>query len=303
MKITVTFDGTTDTTGYLFSLAKCLSAALRYSTYSSYADDIIATSGFAFRMWAAPDLCPSGTSIWEFKQQKPWVENGGLICNYEERLWNQDAIEEERRLHAIELIQQSIDNGIAAIAWDISGCEWGLIIGYDDSSQTLYTLKINGQEDTVPYEKLGKLEIPILSVLTITGKQDKTPEQILADTKKLAASHLRGEEWCDNPHGLAAYDALTECIKNNYTADISWNLEYYLGTFAALKWYAWKFFEKYGERKAAEIYKTVYDAWQNAFHLKISQDASDAAVRDKIAASLASAKAAESKMADTVSQL
>ena len=162
------------------------------------------------------------------------------------------------------------------------------------------TLKITGQEDTVPYEKLGKLELPILSVLTVTGKTDKSPEQILADTKKLAASHLRGEEWCDNPHGLAAYDTLTECVKDKYTPDISWNLEYYLGTFAALKWYAWKFFEKYGDTELAEIYKTVYEAWQKAFDIKVSQDASDMAVRETIIASLEAAKAAESKMTEII---
>lgn len=300
MKVTVNFEGTTDTTGYLFSLAKCLSAALRCSAYSNYADDIIASSGFAFRMWVAPDLCPSATSIWEFKQQKPWVESGGLLCDYEERLWDQEAIEEERRLHAIEIIKKSIDNGIAAVAWDISGCEWGIINGYDDNTHTLSTLKINGQEDTIPYEKLGKLELPILSVLTVTGKTDKSPEQILADTKKIAASHLRGDEWCDNPHGLAAYDTLTECIKDKYTSDISWNLEYYLGTFAALKWYAWKFFEKYGDTELAEIYKTVYEAWQKAFDIKVSQDASDMAVREAIIASLEAAKAAESKMTEII---
>ena len=85
-KLDVNFSRTTDTTGYLFSLAKCLSAALACSKYRDYADDIIASSGFAFRMWVAPDLCPSATSIWEFKKQKPWIENGGLLCDYVERL-------------------------------------------------------------------------------------------------------------------------------------------------------------------------------------------------------------------------
>lgn len=50
-KINVSFDGTTDTTGYLFSLMKSLSASLRCSKYHDWADDIVASSGFAFRMW------------------------------------------------------------------------------------------------------------------------------------------------------------------------------------------------------------------------------------------------------------
>ena len=63
--LSVTFAGTTDPTGYLFSFAKCLSAALRCSRFADFADDAVAASGFAFRMWVdGGSLCPSATSIW-----------------------------------------------------------------------------------------------------------------------------------------------------------------------------------------------------------------------------------------------
>ena len=272
-KLTITFDGTTDTTGYLFSLAKCLSAALRCSQYCDFSNDIIATSGFAFRMWADPkELCPSATSIWEFKKQQPWAANGGLRCSYTERLWGEESIEESRRLQAIEQIKRSIDNDVAAIVWDISGGEWGLIAGYDDDSSTLFTLKIDGTEDQIPYEKLGQLDIPILSVLTVVGISPKLSDELLSDTKRLAASHLRGEEWCCNAKGLAAYSALIEFIDTKLTADTLWNLEYMLGTYAALKWYAWKFFEKYQEDELAALYQEIYQAWQGAFDLLKAAD-------------------------------
>lgn len=293
-KLHVTFDGTTDTTGYLFSLAKCLSASLRCSKYSDCADDIIAASGFAFRMWVdGENLCPSAMSIWEFKKQKTWIENGGLLCAYVERLWGEDAAEEERRLAAIELIRNSVDRGVAPVAWDISGCEWGIIIGYDDKTQILQTLKISGDEDSVPYEKLGRLELPILSVLTVIGTQDKAANGLVSDTKKLALSHLLGEEWCDNAKGLAAYDALITFVKNKLSTDTAWNLEYYLGTYAALKWYAWKFFEKYDERELSEIYKSVYESWQNAFDCKRSADITDVDAKVQIIEYLETAKSAE----------
>ena len=295
-KLDVTFHGTTDTTGYLFSLAKSLSASLRCSSYSAYADDSIASSGFAFRMWVdGGSLCPSATSIWEFKKQKIWVENGGLTCDYIERLWGADAVEEERRLATIDIIKQSIDNGVAAVAWDISGCEWGVVIGYDEDTETLYTLKTNGQEDSIPFAKLGRMDLPILSVLTVTGCTDKPTKEILAGTKKLAVQHLRGKEWCDNAKGLAAYDALIEFVNNKLTADTAWNLEYYLGTYAALKWYAWKFFTKYSESALADLYKAVYDAWKAAFDLKCTKDVTQADIKMQIAELLTAAKAAETK--------
>lgn len=273
-KLSITWEGVKDSTGYLFSFAKALSAALKNSPYSEYSEDIIAASGFAFRMWVAAGLCPSATSIWAFNQQKPWVESAGISCDYIERMWGEDEIEEERRLAAIEMIKKSIDEGIAAISWDIGVPEWGLVTGYDDESQKLATLSITGAEDEMDYAQLGKREVPILSVLTITGKSGKSQEAIISDSLKLAKNHLLGGEWCENAQGLAAYPALIEHIEGDFNPDISWNIEYYLGTYAALKWYAWTYFEKYGLTNLAEVYKIVFESWQKAFELKKSTDMS-----------------------------
>ena len=294
-KLTITWDNITDSTGYLFSFAKSLACAVKNSPYSNLAEDIVATSGFAFRMWVSPDLCPSATSIWEFHEQKPWVENGGLTCNYTERLWDSDNIEEERRLAAIEQIKQSIDNGIAAISWDIGVPEWGLITGYDDETQKFATLSINGSTDEMEYALLGKRELPILNVLTITGKSEKGTKNIVEDTIKLAKTHLTGGEWCDsNAKGLEAYPALIKHLESENTdLALSWNMEYFLGTYASLKWYAWKFFEKYQLSELALCYKKVYECWQKAFELKKSSDLSLAENRANIANLLKESEAAE----------
>jgi len=273
-KLSISWEGVSDTTGYLFSFAKSLSAAVKNSPYYDLSEDIVATSGFAFRMWVAADLCPSAMSIWAFNQQKPWVENSGLYCEYIERMWGQDDIEEERRLAAIEMIRRSIDHGIAVISWDIHVPEWGLIIGYDDKSQKLATLSVTGEEGEMDYVQLGKRELPILNVLTIIGKMNKSQEDIISGTLKLARSHLNGEEWCDNAKGLEAYSELEEHFEGDFNPDISWNMEYYIGTYSALKWYAWKFFEKYGLTQLAELYKVIFECWQKAFDIKKSTDMS-----------------------------
>ena len=267
-KRNISFEGVHDETGYLFSFAKCLSAAVKNSPYSELADDIIVTSGFGFRMWVDKTLCPSATSIWHFYQQKEWVENGGLTCAYVERLWGQDDLEETRRQEALEIIRKSIDSGIAVVSWDISGAEWGLITGYDEEAGTLSTLKINGQEDTIDNTKLGNLEIPILSVLAITGKVDRIPEQLFQDTLRLAVNHLEGKEPGENASGMAAYDQLLEILTGSYNQDMSWNLEYYLGTYAALKWYVAAYFGKQGQEELADLYERIWHYWSDAFYIK-----------------------------------
>ena len=293
-KVNVSFEGVKDTTGYLFTLTKCLSAVLRSGGYEEYAEDVIAASGFAFRTWAAADLCPSAMSVWEFKKQKQWAENCGLVCDYTERMWEENAVEKERREQAIEIIKKSVDSGIGAVVWDLGDCEWGVVAGYDDESQTLYTLKTDCSEGSIPYEKLGQLEIPILSVLTIVGKKSKDTEQVVADTKALIAGHLRSEEWCgENTQGLAAYDTIIGFIKDKLTADNAWNPEYYLGTYAALRYYGWKFFEKHGKTELAGLYEKVHKCWQEAFELKCNSDVTDNKIKERLVSLLENAKEEE----------
>lgn len=69
--LNVTWDGIQDPTGYLFSFAKSLSCAVKHSPWPEYAEDIVATSGFAFRMWVTPGFMPVRTSIWESGCRSP----------------------------------------------------------------------------------------------------------------------------------------------------------------------------------------------------------------------------------------
>lgn len=274
-KLNVTWDGVFDSTGYLFSFAKALCCAVKNSPFSEMAEDIVASSGFAFRMWVSPDLCPSATSIWQFDRQKIWVENGGLRCNYIERLWGQEDVEEERRQAAIDLIRQSIDHGVPAVSWDIGCCEWGLITGYDDETGKFSVLPVSGKEEEMEFDRLGRREIPILNVLTIVEKTQKSEKDIVRDTLHMAKNHLLGKEWCENASGLNAYPALIRHLEGaDAETACSWEMEYFLGTYAPLKWYAWKFLEKYEMQKTAALYRAVYEDWQKAFEMKKTLDLS-----------------------------
>ncbi|NLU51746.1 MAG: hypothetical protein GXX10_02625 [Clostridiaceae bacterium] len=303
-QLNITWDGIQDATGYLFSFAKSLACAVKNSPWSEYAEDIVATSGFAFRMWISADLCPSATSIWDFECQKPWVENGGLLCDYVGRYWDQEHIEKEKQQDAINVIKSSIDRGIPAVSWDIGIPEWGLITGYDDEKQVFYTLAINENKSDptspddrseMPYETLGKREIPILSVLTVTGKSDKSKESILHDTMRLAVYHLKGGEWCENAKGLGAYPPLIRIFEENPDIAASWNAEYFLGTYGALKEYAYKYFEKVGKNQLAEAYREVFNSWMEAFKIKKNEDATLPETRKRIISLLKSAYQNEEK--------
>ncbi len=297
-RLNVSWNDVYDPTGYLFSFAKSLSCAVKNSPYAELSEDIVATSGFAFRMWLSIDLCRSAMSIWDFGKQPAWILNGGLETAFANCLWQPEAVLDKVRLDILPKINDSIDRGIPAVAWDIDVTEWGLITGYDDEAQKFSTLSITGNTEDMDYSKLGNREMPMLNVVTITNKTDKKQKRILSDTLQLAKSHLLGKEWCDenNKKGLDVYPYLIKFFETDDTKyAVCENMGYYLGTYASLKWYAWKFFEKYQCLKLAECYKTVYENWQKAFDFKNSADLSSAENRKAIAELLKQAEIFERK--------
>ncbi len=279
-KLTVTWDGIQDSTGYLHSFAKCLYATVKYSPWSVYAEDILAISGFAFRMWVDAELCPSSTSNWDWNSLKRWVEQAGFTCAYTEGGWAQENVETLNQ--AIEQITTSIDKGLPAIVWCITIPEWGLITGYDEVMRNFDTLAAFHGKGTLPYDQLGKGAIPILSVLTITGHTNISYADMLRVTLNSAIAHLKGEEYCDNPSGLNAYSALIQQLEPGYNPDLSWNLEYLIGTYGALKYYAWKYFDKEGLTELARLYFNIHQAWVESFKIKKLEDTNNALVRSRI---------------------
>ena len=279
----ITWNAIPDTTGYLHTLVKSIAAILCHSQLSGTPippEDIITASGFAHRMWVAADLCPSAMSIWDFSQQTAWFENAGISCDYVSRMWEESALEPERRLAAEQQIKDGIDRGIGSAAWDVGGGEWGIIRGYDDAESLYEVLKPDGSIETLPYGKLGNLGIPILSVLTPLKISSKPADILVRDTVRLAASHLRGEEWSSgNVSGLAAYPALIACVENG-AFDQTWNLDYYLGTYAALKAHAASFYDRHRADHPicdvlAAAYSTVSDAWNHACQCSHADIAAD----------------------------
>jgi len=263
--ISTSWEKVYDQTGFMFSFAKSLECALAVSPWNNVIGNVTASSGFAFRMWVSETLCPSATSIWDFNQQKRWIENSGLKCSYAGRYWGQENIEKEKQKEAIAIIKKSIDSGSPAVVWNIGMPEWGLITGYDNKSQVFQTLSITG-EGEMAFADLGKQEIPILSVITFTDLTERSYKEVFQGTVKFAISHLKGNEPNENTSGLAAYDLLLKHFDPSVQDELTWNHEYFLGTYAPLKYYAWKFFEKMNQPELAELYQSVYEDWINAFN-------------------------------------
>ncbi len=99
----------------------------------------------------------------------------------------------EELTKAISLVQDSIDKGIPAVAWDMFIPEFGNIYGYDDDNK-VFMAKDPKADGHLQYEKLGRGEIHELFVLTIDKQLEVTETEMLKGALELAVDHAYNRE-------------------------------------------------------------------------------------------------------------
>ncbi|WBW96856.1 hypothetical protein [Oceanirhabdus sp. W0125-5] len=299
-------EGIFDPTGFLHSFIKSIALSLKYSNLTQSPEDIVATTGFAFRMWAHKNLCPSAMSIFDFSLLKTALENGGFSCQHISRLWDEENLEHSRRTESVQAIKNSLENNTPPVVWDVGIPEWGLITGYNDESKKFTYLSITGDVDEMDYDNLGRGEIPILSVTIPTGTTNKSEIDILKDTIKMIIEHADGKEWSDgNTSGLKAYDVIIDYITNTHSESLDvFSMKYYLGTYASLRYYAWRYTDKmslkYTKLKpVAEGYKKVFELLKSTYDLLVESSNLNE-IKNIIITNISNARDEETKCVDTL---
>jgi hypothetical protein len=235
---------------------------------------VTGASGFAFRIWVAGEtLCPSAMSVFNWKLLPKGLKQVGFDCKYISRMWNEESLEVERREEAHREIVKAVDAGIPPIVWDISVPEWCLIIGYDDEEQAYEFLCVTGKTGRQPYEKLGRNEIPILSV-TIPGVPNGLEkEDRIRTILQTAVDHARQREWEERPQyqdGLPAFEVWAKLMEPKRFAEMMekhgknplppW---YYASTYVSMRYYAWRFLKSLEVddlTPAVETYRKVFES-------------------------------------------
>jgi hypothetical protein len=127
----------------------------------------------------------------------------------------------EKVERVIAFIQESVDKGIPAIAFDLFIPEFGLIYGYDDDKQVFHAKDVS-KEGTISYVDFVEKR-NMLWVTTVSESLPHSKYEILRMALDMIVDHSRGREW---QHifkgkydiGLAGYDAWIACMERR-TAD------------------------------------------------------------------------------------
>jgi hypothetical protein len=239
--------------GIHHSYMKSLATALNYINGDIDPAWLMGSSAFAFRIFVNENLCPSAMSIFDFSAILPeTIEQSGYHALYICRYWNDEANEQIRREEAQRAIIAGIDRRVPAVVWDVFDAEWGLIIGYDSARKVYHILTHRGEKSFLPFDRLGRNGIDILSVSIIGESNRRTREEIILNSLKTAVFHAEQNEWVERPkyqNGLAAYDLwasfyekaamIVEAGKGNNVKQDIWNYAaYYANHFYSARCYA-----------------------------------------------------------------
>ncbi len=196
--------------GIVHSYMASLATALNHIDRALDPVWLMGSSAFAFRININDVMCPSAMSVFNFSAILPEaIEQTGHHCTYVSRLWDEEDKEEERREEAHAAIVEAIDRGVPAVVWDVHEADWGLIIGYDESARCYKALTRTGAPLRLPFHRLGRNGIDILSVAIPGSRNDRSRDEVVLRALTAAVAHADGEEWTETPHyrnGLAGYD-------------------------------------------------------------------------------------------------
>ncbi|UCF15818.1 MAG: hypothetical protein JSW59_20675 [Phycisphaerales bacterium] len=196
--------------GICHSFMASLATAINYIEGEVDPTRLMGASGFAFRIFMNKGLCPSAMSMFDFSAVLPEaVEQAGYRCRYVSRMWDEGALEEQRREEACAAIAEGIKQGEPAIVWYVADCEWGILKGYDDKRRTYAGLAHDGREVKLKYKKLGKNGIDILSVSIPGERNDRGREDVVRNSLEMAVDHAEQREYIDRPdyqNGLAGLE-------------------------------------------------------------------------------------------------
>ena len=266
--------------GIYHSYMSAIATSLNYISDALDPVWIMGSSIFAFRIFVNENMCPSAMSMFSFKEILPEaMEQAGYNCIYIERMWNETGKEKEKRIAAHRAIQAGIQRGVPAIVWDIVDTEWGLISGYDDKKELYSTLSHKGKSSSLPYKKLGKNGVDILSV-SIPGESNfRNRKKVIINALSAAVAHADGKEWIDDrpvyQNGIMAFDLWLSIFEkwswivaknksDKIGVDIFLLAGYYAGHYYSARCYARDYLKQIAQdhknlQKAAIAYGRVAD--------------------------------------------
>jgi len=280
--------------GYTHSFVKALKAA-SHDIKDLPIETIATGCGMALRTIVHKDLCPSAMSVFDWNLLKVGTNNLGFESQVITRMWEEDHLEVERRQAAHQMI---VDSKYPIIAWDLSVPEWEVIKEVDEEHSTYKGVSVTGANLELDFDKLGRREIPVLFVMTITGWNE--PQKLIDKLLNIIVDHNEGKEAIALPDYKEGYEAYDHWINKMTTLESDdFDSRYYFETYKEMKEHAAKYFQEFAKKdetytNLSNAFNELAKVYENLLSYRNMPDYPDN--RDTIISELKSAKAIEKRI-------
>lgn len=183
--------------------------------------EIEGLSGYAFRILVHREVCPSGAHHTNWKEIHPETLRrlGWDVRFFLHIDWDRKENFASQREKMLDTITAALDQRRPVAVYDLYVPEWALVTGYDDQERKFQvsTFLNLAHWDTVPYDKLGEFNLPILYALAPGEKlPDYDRKQAYRDALAVACRHYNLHEYTWRPtvrDGKEAYNQWISTLK------------------------------------------------------------------------------------------
>jgi transcriptional regulator with XRE-family HTH domain len=219
-------------TSYASAAYGCLKAA------GFWQDDMIrfmGMTGLAFRFVMREDTCPSSPTVYNWvTEHTMMMDRIGVHSDCYLASTNMHPNTQSKiQASAVRRIRETIDRGVAVVAWAPSPMyEFGIINGYDDESRSYYVRDCTGrQEALLPYDKFGISEIPELFYQIFHEKRPVDAEKAGLESLRYALGEWNKEyyPYAKYGSGRKAYEKLIAAVEKDdlNVFGLAYNLKVY----------------------------------------------------------------------------
>jgi len=165
-------------------------------------------SGHAFVLNIHEELCPSGPTAWNMSVLDKMLPNAGLFTNGVLAWFNHPDLK-EKQLEAWNFVRSCIDAGVPVVGWCLDIPEYYIIKGYDDEGYIFEGVECSENKKTLPWDKLGDLEVKLLDVFCVKKAQPAQDKDAVKQALQFAIEASSGsEKYFEEGYkgGLGGYD-------------------------------------------------------------------------------------------------
>jgi hypothetical protein len=199
------------------TIANCVYLLLPYTGKQGILlSEVMGFSGQAFRINVEEQTVDiSGPTIYDWNTVLTrGLNNLGLQIDYMDE-YSFNPPDPEKLVEGIRRIQQSIEQGIPAILYDVFHPEFALVYGFDDNQRVFHAMDTK-TKGSIPFDKIGQGNTGELYLITVTKTHNIAREQAFKAALEMTVQHARGHEGTFERYtnGLMAYERWIDAFRN-----------------------------------------------------------------------------------------